>query len=126
MTPSFRARAEMCRPEVHELILEMTGEVAPANESPLEHRRRCAEQLNKHPNIATAYFAQRAEAFFTSVLGPLLHVRDYVIRYEFQQRGSPHCHCLLWVDLPRHDADSLAALRDQAAQHCISVFPGSS
>nr|XP_039256248.1 uncharacterized protein LOC120332966 [Styela clava] len=29
---------------------------------------------------------------------PLGHITDYVIRIEFQARGSPHAHMLLWVD----------------------------
>ena len=27
----------------------------------------------------------------------LAHITDYVIKIEFQMRGSPHVHCLLWV-----------------------------
>ena len=33
---------------------------------------------------------------------------DYAIRVEFQARGSPHAHCVVWVkDAPKfgHDSD---------------------
>ena len=31
---------------------------------------------------------------------------DHVIKIEFQMRGSPHAHCLLWVkDAPKIDRD---------------------
>ena len=28
-------------------------------------------------------------------LGPLV---DYIYHVKFQQRGSPHIHCLLWIN----------------------------
>ena len=38
---------------------------------------------------------------------PLGHITDYVIKIEFQMRGSPHAHCLLWVkDAPKTNQDS--------------------
>ena len=109
--------------EVDALILNMNNLTAPANESLLERRRRRATQLNDNPNIATSSFVLRTESFFRDVLQPLWHVRDYVIRYEFQQRGSPHCHCLLWVDLPARNGgnDGLGALRERAAEQGLSV-----
>ena len=37
---------------------------------------------------------------------PIGHVTDYVIKIEFQMRGSPHAHCLPWVsDAPRLNQD---------------------
>ena len=38
---------------------------------------------------------------------PLGDITDYVIKIEFQMRGSPHAHCLLWVkDAPKINQDS--------------------
>jgi len=32
---------------------------------------------------------------------------DYAIRVEFQARGSPNAHCLLWVkDAPKYGVDT--------------------
>ena len=46
-------------------------------------------------------FQHRIEAFFSEYLlsdvHPLGHITDYVIKIEFQMRGSPHAQCLLWV-----------------------------
>ena len=55
-------------------------------------------------------FQHRVEAFFSEYLlsdtHPLGHITDYVIKIEFQMRGSPHAHCLLWVkDAPKIDKD---------------------
>ena len=56
-------------------------------------------------------FQHRIEAFFSEYLlsdaDPLGHITDYVIKIEFQMRGSPHANCLLWVkDAPKIDKDS--------------------
>ena len=56
-------------------------------------------------------FQHRIEAFFSEYLlsdaHPLGHITDYVIKIEFQMRGSPHAHCLLWVkDAPKIDKDT--------------------
>ena len=55
-------------------------------------------------------FQHRIEAFFSEYLlsaAHLLgHITDYVIKNEFQMKGSPHAHCLLWVkDAPKIDKD---------------------
>ena len=55
-------------------------------------------------------FQHRIEAFFSEYLlsdaHPLGHITGYVIKIEFQMRGSPHAHCLLWVkDAPKIDKD---------------------
>ena len=55
-------------------------------------------------------FLHRIEASFSEYLlsdaHPLGHITDYVIEIEFQMRGSPHAHCLLWVkDAPQIDKD---------------------
>ena len=37
---------------------------------------------------------------------PLVEIVDYNIRIEFQARGSPHAHCVLWVkDAPQFEVD---------------------
>ena len=55
-------------------------------------------------------FQHRVEAFFSEYplidTHPLGHITDYVIKIEFQIRGSPHAYCLLWVkDAPKIDKD---------------------
>ena len=56
-------------------------------------------------------FQHRLQSFFSQYLlndaHPLGHITDYVIKIEFQMRGSPHAHCLLWVkDAPKINQDS--------------------
>ena len=40
--------------------------------------------------------------FLKSTANPIGHVAEYVIRIEFQARGSPHAHTLIWIkDAPK-------------------------
>ena len=58
--------------------------------------------LHQNPISGVQMFQHRIEAFFPEYLlsdaHPLGHITDYVINIEFQMRGSPHAHCLLWVE----------------------------
>ena len=66
--------------------------------------------LHQNPITGVGMFQHRIEAFFSEYLlsdaHPVGHITDYVIKIEFQMRGSPHGHCLLWVkDAPKIDKD---------------------
>ena len=69
-----------------------------------------SKYLCQNPITAVQMFQHRLEAFFSEYLlsdtHPLSHITDYVIKIEFQMRGSPHAHCLLWVkDAQKIDKD---------------------
>ena len=57
--------------------------------------------LRQNPLTGVRKFHGRVESFFSRYLlspsNPLGHIADHVIKIEFQMRGSPHAHCLLWV-----------------------------
>ena len=62
----------------------------------------------QNPVTGICMIQHRLEAFFSEYLlsdtHPLGYITDYVIKIEFQMRGSPHAHCLLWVkDAPKID-----------------------
>ena len=66
--------------------------------------------LHQNPITGVWMFQHRVETFFSEYLlsdaHPLGHIRDYVIKIEFQMRGSPCAHCLLWVkDTPKINKD---------------------
>ena len=55
-------------------------------------------------------FQHRVEVLFTEYIlshsHPIGNILKYVIKIEFQMRGSPHAHCLLWVkDSPKINED---------------------
>ena len=66
--------------------------------------------LRQNPVTGVRKFHSRVDSFFSQYLlapsNPLGEITDHVIKIEFQMRGSPHAHCLLWVkDAPKIDKD---------------------
>ena len=73
-------------------------------------------------------FQHRVDAFFSEYLlsdtHPLGYITDYVIKMEFQMRGSPHAHCLLWVkDAPKIDKDPDDVVCDFIDKYITAVIP---
>ena len=58
--------------------------------------------VQKDPVTCSRYFDHRVQEFLNTILKsscqPIGNVRDYFYRVEFQQRGSPHIHMLVWVE----------------------------
>ena len=77
--------------------------------------------LKRNPVTAARHFHYRLNVFFQDFLKssaqPLGEIADYAIRIEFQARGSPHAHCVIWVkDAPKFlvdDNDEVCAFIDQ-------------
>ena len=58
----------------------------------------CARHFDRQVQLLFKFLKDDVEP-----LGPLV---DYFYRVEFQQRGSPHIHCLLWIkDSPKIEGD---------------------
>ena len=64
--------------------------------------REKAKLVQKDPVTCSRYFEHRVQEFLNTILKsdcePIGKVKDYFYRVEFQQRGSPHTHMLLWVE----------------------------
>ena len=60
-----------------------------------------ASWIRKNPITASRMFVHRLSAFLRLVIcdksNPIGEIIDYMERTEFQNRGSPHGHLLLWV-----------------------------
>ena len=59
------------------------------------------------------HFQYRLNTFFSQFLKspakPLGEIQDYAIRVEFQSRGSPHAHCVLWIkNAPKYEEDPVS------------------
>ena len=84
--------------------------------------------LCQNPITCVQMFQHRIEAFFSEYLlsdaHPLGHITDYVIKIEFQMRGSPHAHCLLWVkDASKIDKDPDDVVCAFIDKHITAVIP---
>ena len=58
--------------------------------------------VQKDPVTCSRYFEHRVQEFLNTVLKsdcePIEKVKDYFYRVEFEQRGSPHIHMLVWIE----------------------------
>ena len=67
--------------------------------------------LRCNPVTAARQFKHRLDLFFKDFIGgksnPIGQLQDYMIRIEFQARGSPHAHTILWMkDAPKLDVNN--------------------
>ena len=67
--------------------------------------------ISSHPAACARYFHNHVQKFFKYVLhspqSPFGHLEDFFYRIEFQHRGSPHVHGLLWIkEAPKLDVNS--------------------
>lgn len=64
--------------------------------------------IQKDPVTCARHFQFKTHFFFNNILGtslsPLGTLSDFYYRVEFQNKGSPHLHCLLWIqDAPVYE-----------------------
>ena len=69
-----------------------------------------SEKLKANPIHAVGLFQYKVKSFFTHYItsnsNPVRQVIEYAIKIEFQEHGSPHAHCLLWIKgAPKIDVD---------------------
>jgi hypothetical protein len=79
--------ADTLWPEVRATLLEMFPQDAALSNQQL---------VNKYPLLADKIFQLRVEAFMGALQQTLGFV-DFWYRFEYQFRGSPHIHALLWL-----------------------------
>ena len=68
--------------------------------SNVDYYRKC-HILNQNPVLTAGHVQYRVEVFFKEILlhknSPVSQVKNYVIKVEFQFRGSCHIHSFLWI-----------------------------
>ena len=87
-----------------------------------------ADHLKGNPAIAAWMFQYRVECFEAKYLkhpsNPLGKLIDSVFKIEFQQRGAPHVHGLLWIEgAPRVDVDSDESVVRFIDRHISGAMP---
>ncbi|XP_062589569.1 uncharacterized protein LOC134251199, partial [Saccostrea cucullata] len=85
--------------EIVETILKQQGDTRKLEN--LTWNDKC-KILRSNPVTAARMFDHRFHTFLNNVImsdaEPIGKVIDYFYRIEFQQRGSPHTHCLFWIE----------------------------
>ncbi|XP_072046834.1 uncharacterized protein [Amphiura filiformis] len=77
--------------------------------------------IMSNPAAAAKMFQQRVRTYINNVImskaNPIGNVEDYYYRTEFQQRGWPHIHMVIWVkDAPKFKKD------DPDNDHTVTEF----
>ncbi|KAE8277990.1 hypothetical protein D5F01_LYC23957 [Larimichthys crocea] len=103
--------AEMRWPEVIEAVKAQQGEQV--DFSQLDWNAKC-DILRSNPVTVMWLFEKRVDALMTDLIlspaQPIGEVEDYFYRVEFQARGSPHIHLLVWIK----DAPEFGDLQDDS------------
>jgi hypothetical protein len=85
------------------LMLQVKNKIITIEEALNLNPAEKAELIKADPVTCVRYFHERVHKFFNYLQsndGPFKNYKviDYFIRHEFQMRGSPHVHCLLWLN----------------------------
>lgn len=121
--------ADMSWPELLRIIAEQTtGKVLSDNEiNELTYEQK-ASMIRNDPASAARHFDYRLQAFFTNMLrhaSILGQLKYYFYRIEFQMRGSPHCHAILWyADGPEMKASTDEAILEFFNDKITAELPG--
>ncbi|XP_071169456.1 uncharacterized protein [Mytilus edulis] len=95
--------------EIVNTILKQQGDMR--NSENMTWDEKC-KVLCSNPVTAVRMFDHRFHMFLKNVImsgaEPIGKIIDYFYRVEFQQRGSPHTHCLFWVEnAPKFGEDDI-------------------
>ena len=120
--------ADLRWPELFQIIartqgINMTDEQVEA----LSYFERCS-MLNLNPVVVAKHFQYRVETFFKEVLmsraNPIGKIIYYALRIEFQMRGSPHLHALIWTsDCPDLTHDNIQHYTEFVDKHVQAYLP---
>ncbi|KAK3914308.1 Glycine N-acyltransferase, partial [Frankliniella fusca] len=87
----FTASAADVRwPRLRELIIERCG-------LPSADDKKYYQLVLDNPKICSDYFYEMFTMFFESIVLGSFEVLDYWYRFEWQMRGSPHVHGVMWL-----------------------------
>ena len=120
--------ADLRWPELFQIIAKTQGKnLTDEQVDALSYNERCA-MLNLNPVVVAKHFQYRVETFFTEVLlssaNPIGKIVYYALRIEFQMRGSPHLHALIWTsDCPKLTSETKEDYIDYIDQHVHAYLP---
>ncbi|XP_078618327.1 uncharacterized protein LOC144885957 [Branchiostoma floridae x Branchiostoma japonicum] len=121
--------ADMQWPEVIRSIAHQYGTYLTDDDvKNMSWEQKC-KWLRSNPVTAARQFNHRLNLFFKEVIGGQCHPigelhDDYMIRIEFQARGSPHAHTILWMkNAPKVGVDSDEDVINFINQHQTCTIP---
>ena len=120
--------ADLRWPELFKIVARTQGRDITDDEiETLSYTERC-QMLNANPVVTAKHFQHRVEIFFSEVLlsqiNPIGKITYYALRIEFQMRGSPHLHALIWTsDCPRLTSENKDAYVEFIDKHVQANLP---
>ena len=119
--------ADMKWPEVIQVIAWQYGTIYTEDEVLQLSWTMKSMWLRSNPITAVMMFQYRLDTFVTTFLKssskPIGEVVEYVILIEFQARGSPHVHTLIWIkDAPKlgySDEEDVTAFIDNHVSYSL-------
>ena len=120
--------ADMKWPDVIQCIAYQYGQTFTEDQVRNMTFQEKSKWLRSNPVTAACHFHYRLNTFFQKFLksctNPLGKLTDYAIRIEFQARGSPHAHTLLWIEgAPKYGVDDNQVVCDFIDQHVTCKIP---
>lgn len=120
--------ADLRWPELFQILSRTQGNnLTDEQVETLSYHERC-QMLNLNPVIVAKHFQHRVETFFREVLvtrtKPIGKIVYYALRIEFQMRGSPPLHALIWCDdCPKLSHDNKQAYIKYINKHVQAYLP---
>ena len=104
-TPTFfltLSVADYQWPEIIQAIASQRGEMLTDEDVHAMSWEQKSMYLRSNPVVACRMFQHRVQSFITTYLcskaNPIGKVVHYAIKTEFQARGTPHIHALIWIE----------------------------
>ncbi|KAL7291691.1 hypothetical protein TKK_0014481 [Trichogramma kaykai] len=85
--------------------------------------------MHENPIIVGYFFQERAHILINNVMVPLFKVKDYWFRFEWQHRGSPRVHGIMYcsdepqVDYNKLSNDDIEILKSYFDKLCYAINP---
>ena len=120
--------ADLRWPELFQIVARTQGrDISEEEVEALSYVERC-QMLNANPVVTAKHFQHRVETFFSEVLlsesNPIGKITYYALRIEFQMRGSPHLHALIWTsDCPKLASETKNAYVKFIDEHVQANLP---
>ena len=130
-TPTFFVSLSMADTrwiELLDLLQEVSGNAEKKKDSESLTFDEKVNLIRNDPITCVRYFMHRRRSLFNHILlskrETLGKIKDFFGVIEFQHRGSPHCHFLVWLENPPSgdSFDELVEFIDQYVSTDISVL----
>ena len=120
--------ADLRWPELFQIISRIHGKDITDEEVDALSYDEKSKILNLNPVIVAKHFQFRVETLFTEILlsksKPIGKIVYYALRIEFQMRGSPRLHALIWTeDCPKLTSETKEAYIEYIDKHVQAYLP---